>query len=333
MRHKASVVIPAYNGAKYIGRAIESCLGQETTELEPEVIVIDDASTDKTLHVLETFGDRVRAVALGRNVGRCNARNEGLDRSTGAFVKFLDQDDFLEPGSLAPEVVMAEREGADIVVSRSRSVVFRPDGTLATVATYEAPEMRPIVDALLAGKAVPTAAALYRRSYVTGLSWDPAIRKLDDWDWFVRAALRMGRIVAVPHTSYAWVHHGAQWSRHAGGLVNARDFYAILDKLEGHLRDTGQLTASRKRRLAQYLYKELQLLFVEDPADFASRLRHIYDLDPSFQPRDEEQRPWVRWLARAFGVAGAFRIHLAFRSLYRTVRRGIPAKSVSHPVD
>ena len=67
-----------------------------------------------------------------------------------------------------------------------------------------APTMDAIVDSLLAGKAVPTSAAIYSRALVSELRWDEELRKLDDWDWFIRAALRARKIVRAPMIAYSW---------------------------------------------------------------------------------------------------------------------------------
>ena len=93
-----SVIMPTYNRARWLGRAIESVLAQ----IEPgdELIVIDDGSTDGTRDVLAAFGDRVTCLAGGHR-GAGPARNLGLARARGDLVAFLDSDDEWLPGKLA----------------------------------------------------------------------------------------------------------------------------------------------------------------------------------------------------------------------------------------
>lgn len=94
-----SVVIPAYNAEKTIGNAIDSVLEQTMSDLE--VIVVDDASTDGTVHVVEAAGDpRVRLLRGPRNCGPAVARNLGVKRATGRWVTFLDADDEYVPSRL-----------------------------------------------------------------------------------------------------------------------------------------------------------------------------------------------------------------------------------------
>lgn len=89
---RVSVIIPTYNRADVLPRAIDSVLDQ--TESDFEIIVIDDGSTDDTQELLNAYQDpRVRSVAHGTNHGANVARNTGIDEARGEYVAFLDSDD------------------------------------------------------------------------------------------------------------------------------------------------------------------------------------------------------------------------------------------------
>ncbi len=95
-----SVVIPTYNRAELVGRAIRSVLDQSYTDFE--LLVVDDASTDRTAAVVRSFGDpRVRYIRLPENGGNAVARNAGVRCATGELITFLDSDDEFLPGFLA----------------------------------------------------------------------------------------------------------------------------------------------------------------------------------------------------------------------------------------
>ncbi len=96
-----SVVIPVYNGEKFIGQCIESILCQEYPN--KEVLVVDDGSTDQTEKVVNAFGNRIRYIKQ-KNSGSAVARNRGIDESNGKYVAFNDGDDLWAPNRLREQV-------------------------------------------------------------------------------------------------------------------------------------------------------------------------------------------------------------------------------------
>jgi succinoglycan biosynthesis protein ExoO len=107
-----SVVIPAYNVADYLDRSVGSALAEPETL---EVIVVDDASTDSTPETIRRLSEdpRVRGFRLPVNGGPSAARNKGIDEARGAWIAFLDADDWFAPGRLAYLTGMAEEARAD----------------------------------------------------------------------------------------------------------------------------------------------------------------------------------------------------------------------------
>ncbi len=94
---KISVVIPAYNAAQTVGRAIDSVLAQ--TRPADEVFVIDDGSSDGTAEVIRSYGDKVTLIQQ-QNAGVSVARNAGIEAATGDWIAFLDSDDEWLPEKL-----------------------------------------------------------------------------------------------------------------------------------------------------------------------------------------------------------------------------------------
>ncbi len=312
-----SVIIPTYNRAALIADAVASCVAENAQDLRLQIIVVDDGSNDDTCSSLGPFLSRIEYVRLESNEGRNRARNNGLKRATGEFVKFLDSDDVLEPGGLVAECALARDSGADIVVSGWRCVEILPDRSSRLLARFEAPEMNPVIDSLLAGRAVPTGAALYSRALIGDMQWDERLRKLDDWDWFIRSALRARNIVRSPGIAYSWRQHPDQGVRTETMLLNAIEHHAILEKLEAALESELLLTSARRKRLAQYFYREMRVLCLHDKPRFDRGVRRIYELDPAFVPRDEERQWWMIALCRLFGVRLAVSLHSAVKKFAR----------------
>ena len=96
-----SVIIPAYNCEGYLKRAIISALAQ--TYPNCECIVIDDGSTDGTLDIIRSFGDRIQAIHQP-NAGAAAARNTGIAAARGRYVAFLDADDYWLRTKLANQI-------------------------------------------------------------------------------------------------------------------------------------------------------------------------------------------------------------------------------------
>jgi glycosyltransferase involved in cell wall biosynthesis len=95
---RVSVIIPLYNGAATISRALQSVFEQTFSDFE--IVVVNDGSTDDTASVLAAYGDRIRVVAQP-NRGLPSARNSGIRASSGEYVAFLDDDDEWSPQMLA----------------------------------------------------------------------------------------------------------------------------------------------------------------------------------------------------------------------------------------
>jgi GT2 family glycosyltransferase len=110
-----SIGIPCYNNAGSLRKAIDSALAQ--TWPETEVIVVDDGSTDTSLVIAGAFGDRITLYRSGHR-GANYARNLVLREAKGAWVQFLDADDYLEPDKITRQLEEAEGgENADVLYS------------------------------------------------------------------------------------------------------------------------------------------------------------------------------------------------------------------------
>ena len=117
---KVSVIIPVYNGDKYIEKGLESLLNQTFTDFE--VICINDKSTDNSLEILEEFGEkdsRIRIINNSQNLGAALTRNVGIDIAEGEYIYFLDADDYIEEKYLECMIEKIEQENCDIVLNLS----------------------------------------------------------------------------------------------------------------------------------------------------------------------------------------------------------------------
>lgn len=110
---RISVVMPIYNAEKYVAEAIESVLAQTYQDLE--LICVNDGSTDRSMEVVRSFGERVRSIENSENLGIAAARNHGVSESSGTYLAFIDADDVWEPEKLSRQMdALSTTEGASL---------------------------------------------------------------------------------------------------------------------------------------------------------------------------------------------------------------------------
>jgi glycosyltransferase involved in cell wall biosynthesis len=102
---RVSILIPTYNGARFISECVESALNQ--TYANVEVVVIDDGSTDGTADILQKYESRI-VLLRQENQGLCGALNSGLNGATGDFVSFLGHDDYIMAEKIEKQVRFLE---------------------------------------------------------------------------------------------------------------------------------------------------------------------------------------------------------------------------------
>lgn len=113
-----SIIVPVYNGEKYLRECLDSLLAQTLTDIE--IIVVDDGSTDGSAAICREYmqrePDRLRYVHQ-ENSGQSSARNHGLDHARGQYIAFCDADDAYCPQAMAFLHDVLEQNSADIAIA------------------------------------------------------------------------------------------------------------------------------------------------------------------------------------------------------------------------
>ncbi|MHB1067124.1 MAG: glycosyltransferase family 2 protein [Candidatus Nanopelagicales bacterium] len=196
-----SVVLPVYNGAEHLRAAIESVLAQDFADIE--LVVVDDASTDGSLAVAESFADpRITIVALPRNGGLAAALNHGIERARGTLIARQDQDDVSAPTRLSTQVALLAREPETVLVGTWATIVRqRPDGEWVIVGRHQHPTAdERLRFRLLWNNPFVHSSVVFRRSAFDsagGYGTDPEESFPEDYDLWSRLA-RFGRLANVP---------------------------------------------------------------------------------------------------------------------------------------
>ena len=234
MEPLVSVIIPTFNGQKYIGETLESVLAQTYRSLE--VIVVDDGSSDRTADVVRAFAPDVHLIGQ-RHAGHPAARNCGVRAAAGEFLGFLDHDDLWAPGKIAAQLQCFRNESTlDLVFGHIQNF-FSPEMSEDERRRVTAP-----MDALpgqLQG------AMLAKRSSFDRVGPFSEQRSMGDFlDWYGRAMIQN---LKVHMQSQVVMHrriHAANYQRTHGHL--RKQYLSALKQLLDRRRSA--IAEERRRR-------------------------------------------------------------------------------------
>ena len=209
MTPDVSIVLAAWQPKPdWLRAAVSSALDQEGSDVE--VVLVDDGSRPPVEELLgEVADDRLQLVRLDHG-GVARARNAGADAARGRFIRYLDADDVLEPGSTARLLALAEPDR----IAYGTTVVCDED--LKPLTTIECALDGDISTQCLLGAFDVRLSWLFPRTVVERVGgWDPAFRVCEDWD-FVLRALELAPARSDPSTALFYRRHAASLTRTAG---------------------------------------------------------------------------------------------------------------------
>jgi glycosyltransferase involved in cell wall biosynthesis len=220
---RISVIIPTFNRAPLIERAIASV---ERQSLRPiEVLLIDDCSTDDTQQMVGTISSKIPIVykRLEKNGGGAIARNAGIRLAKGDYVAFLDSDDEWESEHLKTLVSYTSREKGDFVVASSARLSEK-DIILPKSAFPETSSVAQKLHFVLAGSlAFQTSTLLMPRDTAARFMFDGRLRRHQDWDLIFRMIRHQIALFLLPvPTTIYHLQTGANVSRSASIVPSLR---------------------------------------------------------------------------------------------------------------
>ncbi len=256
-----SAIIPAYNCSQYIAETITSILSQNAAP-DIEVIVVNDGSTDDTADVARSFGDPVRVIDQP-NAGVSAARNHGLRKANGAFLAFVDHDDYWMPNKLAHQLACFETHRQVGVVFTDFFRWYPEDGKYPSPASLESETDQQGIDDDMSGwiyhqmlldSWVLTSTALARSEVIVSAhGFDEALPFSEDWDLWLRIS-RECQFIKLKERSTLYRQHVGQGSR----VVRRLDYRTrLLEEAEGKWglmsRDGRSITRRQfSRQLSKY---------------------------------------------------------------------------------
>ena len=202
MEPLVSVVIPVFNGERFLREAVQSVLHQEYSPVE--IIVVDDGSTDGTANVARSLGETVRYLHQA-NQGPAAARNRGIEHAQGSLIAFADADDLWPPAKLELQLPYLIRDPRiDIVLGRIQQVLLSETVNGPTRAEeFGEP-----------GFSVNLGSAVIRKSVFERVGlFDETMRYSEDVDWFMRAREKGTAIVTIDDVTLFYRQHEQNMTR------------------------------------------------------------------------------------------------------------------------
>jgi glycosyltransferase involved in cell wall biosynthesis len=186
-----SVIITCFNLEKYISRAIGSCINQTLSDVDYEIIVVDDASTDNSRKIIEMYDGLVTAIYLEENCGVSHASNVGIKEARGKYVVRVDGDDYINTNFL---FVMSQflQWNEDIGFVYCDHIVVDNDMN----RKQEINNLEKLLD--------HGAGVMFRKEYLEAIGlYDESLRNREDYDLLLRYMKNFdGHRVKLPYYRY-----------------------------------------------------------------------------------------------------------------------------------
>lgn len=277
---KVSILIPCYNAEQWIKQAIESALNQ--TYPHKEVIVINDGSTDDSLEIIQSFGDKIHW-ETGINKGGNAARNRLLELSSGEWLQYLDADDYLLPNKVAQQIqYLEENPDTDIVYSPS---ILQHHTEEITQEILSIPQPHdPWV--LLARWYLPqTGSPLWRKQAIIDVGgWKINQPCCQEHELYLRLLIAQKRFQYYGEAASVY----RQWSEQSVCKKSKSETHRrrleVIDKTEQHLITTKQLTQSRQNAINQARFECARIIWLTNKEWAKTIVKQIRNRELNFVP-------------------------------------------------
>ncbi len=232
MNYKLSVIIPAYNGEKFLAETLDCVLNQTLKSVQ--IVIVNDGSTDSTADIIAEYAKKHSNILpiTQPNSGVSAARNNGIKNASGEYLLFLDTDDVFTPDSFELMCDKLDKTGADVAICRVQRF------------GYGGEEFNPIVDEFTKEDSIGcydkrllwnflVSNKCYRTKWLkdTGVEF-PALRYSEDGAFFMQAVYRFPKITGVYGAVFRYRRHTPEEGSSVTQRISAQlvsDFCKSLD--------------------------------------------------------------------------------------------------------
>ena len=259
MKPYFSIIIPTYNRSDFLSKAIKSVLNQSFHYWE--LIIIDDGSTDNTKALVASFKDRRITYIYQNNSERSAARNNGIKRSQGEWICFLDSDDLIENDYLESLLTLSEDKSIDcILIGHKKHWI-----DCKKVIEFEAPNYQNNIVSEYCDMAKPIATweVVSRKKVFNSFLFNEDLNVWEDTHLYYRILSRFNykRLNTI---SYIQIMHENSWSFSAEHKIDFKMinnyYYAIKDLFDNHSSEIS-LKKNASATKTNYLHQKNQMFF------------------------------------------------------------------------
>jgi glycosyltransferase involved in cell wall biosynthesis len=184
---KVSVILPVYNGARYIAESVTSVLNQTFTDFE--LIIINDGSSDNTSEILKTFTDSRIVLIQRENRGLIDTLNEGLAFAHGEYVARMDADDVMLPERLAKQVAYLD-DHPRVAVLGGWAEVINESGEKIGFYDYPPTDYHKLRTYILKSNPFIHSTVMFRREVILRAGGYRQYRHIEDYELWTRVVFK-----------------------------------------------------------------------------------------------------------------------------------------------
>ncbi len=256
---KLSVIIPVYNVAQYVEKCLRSVLDNDLAQQDIEIIVVDDQSPDHSVEIVRDIArDHPNITVISqKNKGLGGARNTGIVHATGAYILFLDADDWINPGMLSKTVHHVLNTQVDVLEFGAEGIT--PDGTITyrNAISSNGTNYSGVVYALRFHYMWSACNKLYRTAFLkeNELYFMEQIY-FEDLEFFTRMIPKVQQMQAVDDIVASFYQSGDSITRHNSDAKKQkayRDIVTIIERLHGQLVKVDRQQTGQRQFYLQYL--------------------------------------------------------------------------------
>jgi hypothetical protein len=230
-RPTISVLIPAYNAERYVLQSVQSVLAQTYEDFE--LIVVNDASADRTPEILSAINDkRLLVLTNPRNLGIVGSLNRAISEASGRYIARLDADDLCMPTRFAKQVALLDHNPRTMVVCTEQSVLERGQVRFSRQQADTDPKVLKWM--LHVSNPIGHPSTMFRAQIVTelGAYLREEFKYAEDFD-FLHRVLPLGEIAALPEYLTVYRQHDQNLTRTRRDKVTQRTAAVLRDVYSG----------------------------------------------------------------------------------------------------